>query len=271
MSTDLPSLTAETLLADAIARDPAVAERLARFHPAFAPLCNAAARATMARLVRLGDAARMAGVSVTELLAVAEGRAVAAAPAPSGVPGAVDGPETADWFAEAEARAEARIDVRPLIAAGTDPFAAIMRIQATVPEGGVLVLDAPFDPAPLRRVLLGKGFTSIGRRLAPDHWRIAFRRDGGRGQEQAPQPAVPRPGARWQEADGLHLDVRGLAPPAPMVLILETIDAGTVDRFIVHHERDPVFLYPELAERGWRCHPIPGEAGEVRLELRREG
>lgn len=81
-----------------------------------------------------------------------------------------------------------------------------------------------------------------------------------------PGPAIaPR---RWTDADGAHIDVRDLAPPGPLVAILElirTAPAGTV--VIVHHERDPVFLYPELAEIGWAAERIAGDPGEVRLRL----
>ena len=38
---------------------------------------------------------------------------------------------------------------------------------------------------------------------------------------------------------------------------------------VVHHDRDPVLLYPELAELGWGAERMPGPAGEVRLLLRR--
>jgi hypothetical protein len=38
---------------------------------------------------------------------------------------------------------------------------------------------------------------------------------------------------------------------------------------IAHLDRDPVMLYPELAQLGWEAEPIEGEPGEVRLRLRR--
>lgn len=69
----------------------------------------------------------------------------------------------------------------------------------------------------------------------------------------------------------MHIDVRGLPPPQPFVAIvrlLEQIDAG-VPALIVHHERDPLLLYPELAERGWQAERIDGDAGEFRLRLTR--
>lgn len=76
------------------------------------------------------------------------------------------------------------------------------------------------------------------------------------------------PGRRWTEADGIHIDVRGLPAPEPLVAILELVgslhDGSTV---IVHHDRDPQMLYPELAELGWTAELVAGEPGEVRLRL----
>mgnify|MGYP003374368375 FL=1 len=75
---------------------------------------------------------------------------------------------------------------------------------------------------------------------------------------------------RWVAADGAHLDVRGLKPPEPMVAILSMIDGGAEETaFTVHLERDPVFLYPELVERGWIATPVDADPGEVRLRLER--
>jgi len=75
----------------------------------------------------------------------------------------------------------------------------------------------------------------------------------------------------WHAADGVHIDVRGLAPPEPMVAILTLLESPDIDdRVIVHHDREPVFLYPELVERGWSYEIITGEPGEVRLLLTRQ-
>lgn len=80
-----------------------------------------------------------------------------------------------------------------------------------------------------------------------------------------------RPGEQWTEPDGLHVEVRGLAPPSPFVTIIKLLeslsDAATLT---VHHDREPVPLYAELARRGWLAQHIPGEPGEVRLKLLRD-
>jgi hypothetical protein len=84
--------------------------------------------------------------------------------------------------------------------------------------------------------------------------------------------AARPPGQPWRDADGLHVDVRGLAPPAPFVVIVKLVDSvRDATPVIVHHDRDPKPLYPELAERGWTVEHIHGEPGEVRLRLVRAG
>jgi hypothetical protein len=80
---------------------------------------------------------------------------------------------------------------------------------------------------------------------------------------------VPGTAARtWRAADAWHIDVRGLSAPAPLVAILRLVESiEDATPVIVHHDRDPQLLYPELAERGWGAQRIAGEPGEVRLKL----
>jgi len=79
------------------------------------------------------------------------------------------------------------------------------------------------------------------------------------------------PAARvWREDDALHIDVRGLAPPQPLVAILRLVMSITdATPVIVHHDRDPQLLYAELADIDWQADRIAGDAGEVRLRLTR--
>ena len=74
---------------------------------------------------------------------------------------------------------------------------------------------------------------------------------------------------------GTHLDVRGLDPPQPMLRILGLIDSGQAgDVLIVHLDREPIFLYPELDDRGWSYEIVSAshhddDGGGVRLQLTR--
>jgi hypothetical protein len=78
------------------------------------------------------------------------------------------------------------------------------------------------------------------------------------------------PSARdWSEDGVAHIDVRGLPPPQPLVAILRRVHTlARHDKLVVHHDRDPMLLYPELAEIGWQADRITAPAGEVRLLLR---
>jgi hypothetical protein len=84
----------------------------------------------------------------------------------------------------------------------------------------------------------------------------------------------PRGARLWTGSDGLHLDVRALECPEPMVEILKLIDGGEAGNvLIVHLDQEPVFLYPELDDRGWTHELIAGDCGdagcgnEVRMRL----
>jgi len=75
---------------------------------------------------------------------------------------------------------------------------------------------------------------------------------------------------QWQADDGWHIDVRGLPPPQPLVQILRLVQSvGAQGVVIVHHDRDPQLLYPELAQIGWQAESMAGDPGEVRLRLSR--
>ena len=53
------------------------------------------------------------------------------------------------------------LDVRPMLAAGEEPFDAILAAAQGVGAGKVLELVAPFEPAPLYGVLGRLGFTHV--------------------------------------------------------------------------------------------------------------
>ena len=156
------------------------------------------------------------------------------------------------------------IDVRRLLAQQGDPFGAVMKLAEAATH---LIIDAPFDPIPLRSILERKAFETTARRLGVAHWRIWCRRSA------APLPSAPVPETdlaprTWEQRDGVHIDVRGLAAPAPLVAILQLIDRGSCgDTVIVHHYREPFFLFPELAERGWSATRLPGQPDEFVYRL----
>lgn len=185
-----------------------------------------------------------------------------------GLKGRLFGPRRPAWVDSLDPVATRQIDIRALLQRGEEPLPMLVEQSRDIPVGGALVIDAPFDPGPLRRLLARAGFADHAEQLGPEHWRIWFCR------ERPAAPATPdtRPEAAmiWQDEDGWHIDVRGLDPPEPMLAIIALIETPAVGGpVIVHHEREPVYLYPELAERGWSWAFLDGDEGEVRLRLDR--
>jgi len=263
------TIDAEQFLITVLRADESARERLVSLLGPGSPLAEVIAQDAVPARLRVWEAARMAGVTLDRFTAVLSGAACPAAeqpPAPQAAkppPPAQPGPN--DWFAQADAAGVAVLDVRPILASGRDPFTDVMQASTNVPEDGFLVVDAPFDPAPLRRVLAGKGFTSVGREVEPGHWRICFRRTGG-GVATVPSPL--QPGATWREGNVLHIDVRGMMPPGPLTAILRLIESGEATAIMAHLDRDPAPLYPELERNGWECVAKQTHGGEVRLILR---
>ncbi len=70
----------------------------------------------------------------------------------------------------------ATFDARPVIAAGDEPFEAIMAAVAALDDGEELVILAPFEPVPLEGVLGSQGFSYEVEAISADDWRVTFRR-----------------------------------------------------------------------------------------------
>ena len=142
------------------------------------------------------------------------------------------------------------LDVREDIRARREPFARIMAAVDALDAEATLVLRAPFEPMPLYAVLGARGFEHWTERLADDDWRVWF-------YYRAPAPSDT-------------LDVRGLEPPQPMLRVLERLDTlppgGTLT---VLHERRPMFLYPQLDERGFTHATDEPSPGLVRIVIGR--
>lgn len=157
------------------------------------------------------------------------------------------------------------LDVRPALAEGREPLEDILALARRVPDDGTMILDAPFNPIPLRRMLNEAGFADAAEQLAPAHWRITFRRAREPFVQSAGEPHV------WHADATIHIDVRGLPAPKPMIEILKLVDScPAVTTIMVHHDREPEFLYPELAQRRWGHQVVTRGADEIVIALNRE-
>lgn len=67
------------------------------------------------------------------------------------------------------------LDVRPLLAAGRPPMAAILNAVHRLAPSQALRLIAPMEPLPLYDLLAQRGFTAEPAQRADEAWEILFR------------------------------------------------------------------------------------------------
>ena len=70
-----------------------------------------------------------------------------------------------------------KLDVRPLIAKGTEPFAMIRSRVDALRDGEGLTVIAPFLPSPLIEKLNSEGFRSSVQRQPNGGWSVSFWRE----------------------------------------------------------------------------------------------
>lgn len=146
------------------------------------------------------------------------------------------------------------LDVRPVLKNGGEPFEQIMQtVSALGPDEGLRLL-ATFEPVPLFHVLGSKGFTHEATKLGDGDWEVRFTPSQTTAPTRPVTPVTDHDAGKWPEPDQ-HLDNRELEPPEPMVRILaaiETMQPGQVLSALLC--REPMFLFPELENRGhqWR-------------------
>ena len=68
-----------------------------------------------------------------------------------------------------------KLDVRPILARGEEPFDAIMSAVAGLGPGEELELTASLDPVPLYSVLGARGFEHSTEALGGGDYRVVFR------------------------------------------------------------------------------------------------
>lgn len=184
------------------------------------------------------------------------------------------------------------LDVREDLRRGEEPLEKILATVERLRPGESLRLRTTFEPIPLFRVMERRGFTHEARQIAPGDWEVLFRPmaaaaphgEGAAGP--APRKAQDAEGGtRPAHTDGggadgaggawpspaAHLDNRGLPPPEPMIRVLESLETLAPGEVLeVLNDREPVFLYPELAARGYAVRTERLAEG-VRLHIRKGG
>jgi uncharacterized protein (DUF2249 family) len=149
-------------------------------------------------------------------------------------------------------RAVVSVDVREDIRNGREPFARIMEAVGGLKDDEVLRLVAPFEPVPLFGVLARHGFSHEARPLGSGDWEVLFLRRPGTSVMTGITESRPRGCGGVPVVEWLEVDARGLEPPQPLVIILESLARlPRGGRMRARTDRRPLHLYPHLEERGF--------------------
>jgi uncharacterized protein (DUF2249 family) len=141
-----------------------------------------------------------------------------------------------------------KLDVRPDLERGVEPFSKIMHAVSRLHNNDALLLIAPFEPVPLFAVLARQGFSYKSKPMGTGTWEVLFQR------EVVPQSSdeSPAPRPEHQPSPVVEVDARGLEPPQPMVAILESLAQLPPEAELrARTDRRPAHLYPRLTERGF--------------------
>jgi len=250
---------ADDRVSSVLARDEKLVDVFVEFSPAFKMLRNPLQRKTMAKLVTIAQAARIAGVDASMLLARlndaigetengAQNQTSASATVQLNVAPEKQAPP---GLLETPAERIVDLDVREDLREGREPLRRILETVKTVPKGSIFRLRATFEPVPLFTVLGRQGFANFSERFADDDWRVWFYRDEVLAQAAA-NPVHAEVSDLPDDGDMVILDVRGLEPPEPMMRTLEALAALPPGKTLLQiNQRVPQFLLPKIRERGF--------------------
>jgi TusA-related sulfurtransferase len=159
----------ETRVAELLEAHPEAEEILIDMAPQFKALKNPVLRRTVARVATLEQAAKVGGLQVRELvLKLRQELGVGGGGEIVETNGAVS-PEVPAWVS---LDAETNIDGGALLDAGETPIARASNTLAKMSPGDVLVVAAPFQPAPLIDNLRAKGHEVYSREESDTTWRV---------------------------------------------------------------------------------------------------
>lgn len=263
----MSTINANTKIASIIKQHPDALEAIVSLSPKFEKLRNPILRKLMAGRASIAMASKIGGCSVTDFFAKLKGLGfeVEMNGAPEKEKIMVEMP---DFLKSINKEKFVKLDVRPVIEGGNDPLQNILEKIRTMQPGEVLEIINTFEPTPLIFLLKKQGFDAYVEVKNENLIHTYFYRAKEALAVDDLSRATKTSG--WDEViqrynDKLQtIDVRQLQMPMPMMTILEALDQLPDDNALfVYHKRIPVFLLPELAERGldYRIREI-GE-GEV--------
>ena len=261
-------INATTTIGMVLKHRPEALEAIVSISPRFEKLRNPLLRKLMAGRTSLAMAAKMGGVNVNEFYRRLEPLDFEIAILPT--PVNAQKISIPDFIVSLKPEDIIGLDVRPVIDSGKDPLNLVIKKLQAIKTGQVLKIINSFEPLPLILLLEKKGFTSYTETINEQHTETYFYREQGNLEKTFAISIDHNKG--WDEITGMFkdhiqtIDVRALEMPLPMITILDALNNLPAETALfVYHQRIPVFLLPELAERGFYYRISEIADGEVHL------
>jgi len=164
-----------------------------------------------------------------------------------------------------------RLDVRPILESGEDPFNKIMAQLKTMTAQEALLIINTFEPIPLLNILKDKGYSYNTTRPREGEVHTLLHKTHEE-KEESVKVKTDLQQLSFSEIElnfkgrMSEVDVRDLEMPMPMVTILEAIEkVGEHEALFVHHKKLPQYLIPELENRDFSF--VSNEIDENNIKL----
>ncbi len=165
-----------------------------------------------------------------------------------------------------------KLDVRPILETGTDPYHAITDTLKTMNSDETLLIVNTFEPVPLLNKLKSQGYEYEVER-SDDNMVYTYLtksediKESAKEEKSADVNNMTFEQAEEKYKGKMHeIDVRDLEMPMPMVSILQEVEKIADDEVLyVHHKRLPQYLLPELETRDW--HYVNKEVDEDNMKF----
>ncbi len=151
------------------------------------------------------------------------------------------------------------LDVRGILKQNKDPFNDIMSALQTLPFDYALNIINTFEPIPLINILSKKGYIHetvfVDKLLVNTYFKKENNIASIKKSLNEPIDSQSLDLLAKYIDKIITLDVRELEMPLPMSTILNELHTLPIDHLLyVNHKKVPKFLFPELAERGFKWH-----------------
>ncbi|HTI59006.1 DUF2249 domain-containing protein [Mucilaginibacter sp.] len=264
------TINANTKIAAVIKQHPDAIEAIISINPKFEKLRNPLLRKLMAGRTSLAMAAKVGGCSIDDFFEKLKplGFTIES----SVVPVMEEQAPVPDFIHAIREEQLIELDVRPVIAAGKDPLSLILEKAKNIKPGQILKIVNTFAPVPLIPLLEKKGFISYMDTVEDKLVETYFFRQPGIAEDDILAEPKGIPDQDWDKIwhrykeKLITVDVRNLEMPQPMITILDSLEQmADGNALFVHHKRIPVYLLPELSERGFEFRVKEISDGEVHL------